>query len=459
MAAMLTGLSLVVSLAFGASPRALPHADLVAYSPRLSALSGLSAFLAEAGPHSPLFRASAYTQDFHPFLAVDPLRPESLKLAGMDPNGPATRSDRGTTHVTCTALADPKTFETVAREHLAGYGEVTSQRTGGFSVVTAKSEARFPAGYLLKGKEACSFSGTDLTKSSLDELIRWMGKPPSGPAPSTAGLSGALWVWSRDAVAGIDGKKDELTVDMRATSTRMGPSLEAASPTALAAVPRSGAAYVLVKSNPTALAATVHSELSRVCQSCRAPAWDTFFSALGPALTGQLLARVDRIQVSEPLSAPTGRFSSLKQAALLELVDAEKAKAAIEALAQAQKLAPHGDGVELSLGGTLLAVGVRGNLLYLSSDEKALAALGPAFTAKPTLPAHSLDLAVDPRALAGALGQISLLDVVADKELVGLFALSTQVGSLLNASDSIRLWGQPETTGARLHMTWRLGQR
>jgi hypothetical protein len=197
--------------------------------------------------------------------------------------------------------------------------------------------------------------------------------------------------------------------------------------------------------------------LEQVCPRCQTPAWTAFFSTLGPALEGEVLTRVDRIQVTAPLSEPAGRFSALKQAAAFELKSPEAVKAALRTLAKAEGFTSHGQQeVSVSIGASLLTLGVQGSFFYATNDEPALAALAPVFTAKPTLPAHALDAALDPKALASALNQISLLDVVADRRLVALFALRSELGPLLEVSDDLRAWAQPQSTGVHLHLSWRL---
>jgi len=63
---------IVAGLVAAASPpRALPGAKLVVYVPRFEKLTGISAFLARAGTHSPMLRPSSWRSDLHPLLELD----------------------------------------------------------------------------------------------------------------------------------------------------------------------------------------------------------------------------------------------------------------------------------------------------------------------------------------------------------------------------------------------------
>jgi hypothetical protein len=450
-------LFLALQLAQTPVPHALPRSDVVAFAPKLSALSGLHEFMERAGERSALMRPSTYSTDFHPLLSVDPFRPESLQLAGIDPAGPATVSERGDTHVTCTQLSDVKLFERRATERLTAEGTVTSKRAeGGVALKAAQRETLYPAAYLLKGHEACAISGTSITSSTLTELTHWMAHPPDPPSPHRSGLLGALFLWTRGGVVGADGTRDKLTLDARSTSSHLPLVLASPAPTAAASVPPSGVVFVRARSLPGPLAQTAMGQLGLVCQRCQTPGWGKFFAALSSALTGEVLARVDRVRVDAPLSDPAGRFFALKQATLFELKQAQGVKDALTALAKEEGLPTTADGVKVTIGAGVLSAGVRGRFLYATTDEGALEAVKPAFTAKASTPAHALEVALDSRALAQALGQISLLDIVADQKLIGLFAASTELGPLLSVSAPIHVWAEPQSGGTHVHLTWEL---
>src|SRR5262245_8904719 len=106
---------LATTLAATPAPRALPSAGTVVHLPQLDKLSGVHAFMSRAGTYAALARPSTWASEFHPFLTVDPMRPETLTAVGIDPAGPATLSFIQRGEVSCSRLADAKAFQARAQ--------------------------------------------------------------------------------------------------------------------------------------------------------------------------------------------------------------------------------------------------------------------------------------------------------------------------------------------------------
>lgn len=126
---MLSSLVLVATLATAPAPRAAASAQTLVHVPKVDALTGLAAFLERAGQHAALLRPSAWRTELHPFLAVDPTRPQSLSELGLDPAGPATVSMRNDGRVSCMRVADAKVFQAKAAEAITAAGGAEAKPT------------------------------------------------------------------------------------------------------------------------------------------------------------------------------------------------------------------------------------------------------------------------------------------------------------------------------------------
>ena len=69
---------------------------------------------------------------------------------------------------------------------------------------------------------------------------------------------------------------------------------------------------------------------------------------------------------------------------------------------------------------------------------------------------HAVDFTVDPKRLASALKQVSLMDVVSDKSLAGLFGLGIELGPLLASSERISGWLDSVSGAHHFSATWTL---
>ena len=191
---MLSSLVLAATLAAAPTPRSASAAQTVVHVPKLDAMAGLSSFLERAGTHAALLRPAAWRAELHPFLVIDPTKPETLSAVGLDPAGPATVSLREDGRVSCMRVKDAKTFQAKAAEAIAAAGgdEVKPTTSKGVTTVSVDRSAGGVMGYALKGQEMCSFGATDAGGPALlKEAVRLVGKAPV-TLPSRASAAGAL---------------------------------------------------------------------------------------------------------------------------------------------------------------------------------------------------------------------------------------------------------------------------
>lgn len=455
-------LALFVAAAMAApAPRALPHASMAVYVPRLDKLSDVAAWMERAGAHSVLLRPDTWKGEFHPFLAVDPMRGDSLASVGMDPAGAATVSYLGNVRLSCTALKDAKRFAEKAQERLKTLGEPYSAKVDGATIVGAKVLDRVLAGYALKGNEACSAATQGESASqALEQAAKLLSKPSSGGVwKAVSSLPGAAFALTPYGAAGLWAKGDALTAQGRATHLVL-PKLAGAGPSPYGGMTPSGMLFArarLHSSEAASLARAVAAQLFTVCPSCDRPLLEALAQALGRELTGNVVMRADSVKVRGMLKAPAGRFFAVKQAYAAEVVDGERARHLLEKLEQWPMARPSGSGFALSVDGGVVHVGVKDKHLYIGNDTAAVQALLDAIPPSPAKMAHGAELWVEPKLVAKGLSQVSLLDVVASQELAGLFAAATELGPLLAASERITAWADSTADGAHLwQAVWKL---
>ncbi len=71
-----------------------------------------------------------------------------------------------------------------------------------------------------------------------------------------------------------------------------------------------------------------------------------------------------------------------------------------------------------------------------------------------------MDFTADPKKVARALSQVSLMDIMSNQQLAGLFAASAEVGPLLSNSERITGWLDSAPGGGhRFSLTWTLPPR
>lgn len=450
-------LLLAITLAATPAPRALASANTVIHVPRLDKLSGLQAFMARAGTHAALARPSTWSAEFHPFLAVDPLRPETLAAVGLDAAGSMTLSFITRGKVSCSRLADSKVFQAKANEALASGGELKTRTTQGISTASAP-RGMGRAGYALKGSEACSFITLYDDDDLLKDTVKLLGKAPAADA-RLGKLPGALYVRSGSVVVGLDGTAEELQAEGLATRLPL-PPFQGSSTSPYGAMKQEGLLFSRAQVAPAGFSqavGAVRSGVQQVCVTCPPSQVEAVAHAVTQQLTGHLLVLVDRVQVKASLLTPEGRFFAPRQAVAAQVKDTAKVKQALAPLAQFPGAQALEDGYSLALKGGSLFVRLKGQQLVLGNDEAVMQNLLDSLSDKASRLPHAVDFTMDPRKVARSLSQVSLLDVMGNQQLAGLFAMSAELGPLLAHSERISGWLDSAPGGAhRFSLTWTL---
>lgn len=451
-------LLLAATLSAAPSPRALDSADTVVHIPQPAKLSGLHAFMSRAGVHAALARPATWGAEFHPFLALDPMRPETLTAAGIDPASPATISFIKRGEVSCSRLSDPQAFQAKANEALSSTTSVKPTTSKGITTASApRGTGR--AGYVLKGQEACSFATLYDDDDLLKATLKLLGKTPA-PDARLAKLPGAVYVIQGDTVVGLDGNAD--TLQAEGTSTRFPlPPFQASPTSPYGALKLDGLLISRAQVAPAGLSQAVSAvrySVQQVCPTCPPDQVQAVAQAITQQLTGHLFVLVDNVQVKASLRTPEGRFFAPRQAVAAQVKDAAKLKEALAPLANfpgAQALA---DGYTLALKGGTVSVRQKGSHLVLGNDEAVVNTLLGTLSDKAAakLP-HAVDFTADPKKVARGLSQVSLIDIMTNQQLAGLFAASAEMGPLLANSERISGWLDSAPGGGhRFSTTWTL---
>ncbi|WNG44373.1 hypothetical protein F0U60_09815 [Archangium minus] len=463
-------LALAASLAAAPAPRAATSAETVVHIPRTDALQGVTAFLDRAGQSAALLRPVVWYAELHPFLSFDLSQPATLTRLGIDPTGPLTVSLRGGGRISCTRLTDPKVFQQKAAEMLvtaSGKAEATPTTSGGVTTVNVLRESGGRAGYALKGQEACAFSSASggfvddgQGQVLLKEASRLVSKAPKSDA-RLAQLPGSVYVLlpGRGMVVGVDGSATELRLEGTATQLPL-PPFQASGTSPYGAMKPEGLLFSRARVAPAGVSQAVGSvtaSIQQVCPSCPPAQVASVARAVAEHLTGHVLMVVDGVRSRPNLRTLEGRFFAPRQAFAAEVTDAAAVKSALAPLAKFPGAKATEDGYALDVKGGTLFVRLKGRQLVVGNDEavsRSLLAALPQAGAK--LP-HAVEYTVDPKRLASGLNQVSLMDVVADKQLAGLFAMGLELGPLLSRSERISGWLDSTTGGAhRFSTTWTL---
>ena len=368
-------LLLAATLAAAPAPRALDSANTVVHIPQPDKLSGLHAFMSRAGMHAALARPATWSAEFHPFLALDPMRPETLTAAGVDPASPSTISfiERG--EVSCSRLSDPQVFQTKALEALATTSSVKPTTSKGLTTASApRGTGR--AGYVLKGQDVCSFATLYDDDDLLKATIKLMGKAPA-PDARLAKLPGTVFVLQGPHVVGLDATAD--TLQAEGLSTRLPlPPFQSASSSPYGALKLDGLLFSRAQVAPSGLSQSVGAvrySIQQVCPWCPPEQVQAVAQAVTQQLTGHVLVLVDSVQVKASLRTPEGRFFAPRQAFAAQVKDAAKLKEALAPLANIPGAQALADGYSLALKGGSVSVRQKGSHLVLGNDEAVVNAL------------------------------------------------------------------------------------
>jgi hypothetical protein len=140
------------------------------------------------------------------------------------------------------------------------------------------------------------------------------------------------------------------------------------------------------------------------------------------------------------LRTPEGRFFASRQALVAEVSDPAAVKSALAPLAKFPGARVLEGGYALDVKGGTLFLQARGRHLALGNDETVASSLLGVVPAQGAKLPHAVDFTVDPARVASGLKQVSLMDVVADKRLAGIFTVGLELGPLLARSEDIEGW-------------------
>lgn len=440
------------------APRAAASADTVVHVPRLDQLAGLSAFLDRAGQHAALLRSSSWSPEFHPFLALDPTRPETLTASGVDITGGATVSLRPDGRVTCLRLSDATVFQARAKTALETGGALKTATSKGVTTASAPSASGGRAGYALKGQDVCAFASPGTGDALLKEVTKLVGSAPK-PDARMAKLPGTVFIAQGARVMGLDGTAKGLQVEGLATQLPL-PPFKTGSVSPYGAMKPEGLLFSRAQVAPAGLSQAVGgltSQVQRLCAGCPKDEVSAVARAVTQHLTGNVLLNVSNVKVRDSLRTPEGRFFAPRQALAAEVTDAAAVKAALAPLAKFPGAKAMDDGWALPVKGGTVFLRLQGKQLVVGNDDtvvQGLLAAVPAQGAKLPRPA---EFTVDPKLVARGLSQVSMLDIMSDGQLAGLFALSAEVGPLLAASERMTGWLDSAPGGGhRFSLTWTL---
>jgi hypothetical protein len=461
-------LLLATTLAAAPAPRAATSADTLVHIPRLDALASLSTFMERAGKDAALLRPAAWYAELHPFLSLDPRRPETLTAAGIDPAGPLTLSLDNTGRVSCSRLTDPKAFQARAADVLDAEGrEVKPSTAGGVTTVSVARDMGGHAGYALKGNEVCAFSslgGGFVDDGAGKVLLKEASRLVSRAAKPDARLSAVpgllyLVVPGRKLVMGVSASDTELRLEGSSAGLPL-PSFQAPGTSPYGAMKPDGLLFSRARVAPASLSHAVGSvsgRLQQVCPECPPSEVDALARTVARYLTGHTLLRVEEVKVRGSLRSPEGRFFAPRQALAAELTDAGAVKAALASLAKFPGATALEDGHALSVKGGTLLVRLAGRHLVVGNDEAATQTLLAALPPQGAKLERAVDFTLDPKRVSQGLAQVSLMDVMKDKQMAGIFAIAVELGPLLGKSERLTGWldSAPGNTH-RFSLTWAL---
>lgn len=458
---MVTSLVLAAALAATPAPRSASAAQTVVHVPKLDAMTGLTAFLERAGVHAPLLRPSAWRAELHPFLTIDPTKPETLTAVGLDPAGPATVSLRADGRVSCMRVTDAQVFQAQAAEAItAAGGEAVKPTTSkGVTTVSTERSAGGAMGYALKGKEVCAYGATEGGGPALlKEAVKLVGKAPA-PDARLSKVSGVAFITTGGTVVGLDGTASALKADGTATKLPL-PPFQAQGVSPYASMKPEGLLFSRVAVAQSGLPQAVGSlraNILALCPSCPKEQVQKSADAAAKQLTGNMLVNMSNVQVRGSLRDPAARFFAVKQALVAEVKDTAAMKAALAPLGSMPGAKALEDGWSLAVKGGSVFVKLKGKHLVVGNDETVTRATMEALPEAQAKLERAVDFTLDPKLLARGLSQVSLADVLSDEQLAAMFAVSSELGPLLSRSERISGWMESVPGGAhRFFLDWTL---
>jgi hypothetical protein len=211
---------------------------------------------------------------------------------------------------------------------------------------------------------------------------------------------------------------------------------------------------------PAALGQAVDAmryQVQRLCTECPRDAVAAITHAVTERLTGNLLLNVSAVKVRDSLRTPEGRFFAPRQALAAEVTDAAAMKTALAPVGKLPGAKALEDGWALPVKGGVLFVRLQGKQLVVGNDEAVVRGLLSALPNQAGKLPRPAEFTVDPKLVARGLSQVSLMDIMSDEQLAGLFAMSAELGPLLAASERISGWLDSAPGGGhRFSLTWTL---
>ena len=194
--------------------------------------------------------------------------------------------------------------------------------------------------------------------------------------------------------------------------------------------------------------------LEQACATCDGATIDRAANALAATLAGPAALAVSRIDTAKirgdrlaPDATPFAWVASLRDPAA-----AQRALATLSARIGA----PGTDRTVPSALGPLL-FGIRGDRIYVATDAALRDRLLAATEGRASGDGPPLRLAIDPRLLGSALGDLSVRDALGGGLRAALFAARLQLGPLLQASGPFTLDATEQGGGTyRVDATWEL---
>ena len=453
-------LALAATLAAAPAPRVAASTVTVLHIPQLDKLQGLTAFMTRAGASSQMLNPASWSGELHPFLPIDVTRPESLAELGIDATGPLSVSMRQDGRLSCTRVKDAKVFQEATANVLARNGDVKAGTVKGVTTLRATTGMGSFAGYVLKGAEVCSFLSTTESDEALrKEAAKLVAlKAPAADARMGA-VPGVLYVATQQGVFGLDGTANGLKVEGTATKLPL-PPFQSQGTSPYGAMAPAGLLFARAQVAPTGVTQAVGSvrdAVQTVCPTCPADQVKGVTDALAKQLTGHLLFGVDSVSVRGSLRKPEVRFFAAKQALAAEVLDPAAVKAALAPLAKFPGAKALDDGYSMEAKGGSVYVRLKGRHLVFGNDSTVTQTVLASLPEKGAPLARAVDFTLDPKKVARALSQVSLMDVMGDDHLAGMFAASAEVGPLLAKSERITGWLDSAPNGAhRFWVNWTL---
>jgi hypothetical protein len=197
--------------------------------------------------------------------------------------------------------------------------------------------------------------------------------------------------------------------------------------------------------------------IQQVCPQCPRDAVSSVTRAVAERLTGNVLVVADSVRQRPNLRTPEGRFFASRQAVAAEVTDVAAMKAALAPLAKFPGAKATADGYTLDVKGGTLYLRLKGRQLVMGNDEAVTNTVVASVPTQGAALPHAVDFTVDPKRVAAGLNQVSLMDVVSERRLAGIFTMGLELGPLLARSERITGWLDSASVGGhRFSTTWTL---